>query len=127
MTGHVVARSGFADKHPIDRAIGYGIAWHEGQLFGWVNELVGVLTAFGLMLLAVSGAVMWWRRRPGGSLGAPPRPSDAKLRVVAAITLVAAALLPMLALSLVLLFAIDRLFLPLWPAAARWLDRTRPA
>ncbi len=127
MTGDVVARSGFADKHPIDRAIGYGIAWHEGQLFGWINQLIGVLTAFALTLLAVSGVVMWWRRRPGGSLGAPPRPSDAKLRGVAVVTLVAAALLPMLALSLVLLFAIDRLVLPLWPAAARWFDRTRPA
>ncbi len=127
MTGDVVARSGFADKHPIDRAIGYGIAWHEGQLFGWINQLVGVLTACALMLLAVSGVVMWWQRRPGGSLGAPPRPSDAKLRVVAGITLIAAALLPMLAVSLLVLFAVDRLLLPIWPAAARWLNRTRPA
>jgi uncharacterized iron-regulated membrane protein len=107
--------------------IGYGIAWHEGQLFGWINQLIGVLTALALMLLAVSGVVMWWRRRPDGSLGAPPRPSDAKLRVVAAITSVMAALLPMLALSLIVVFVFDRLILPRFPRAARWLNRTRPA
>lgn len=121
MTGAEVARSDFADKHPIDRVVGYGIAWHEGQLFGWFNQLVGVLTALALMMLAVSGIVMWWCRRPGGSLGAPPRPSDMKLRAVAAITLLLALLLPMLALSLIALFVIDRLMLPLWPRAQRWV------
>jgi uncharacterized iron-regulated membrane protein len=126
-TGDVVARSGFADRHPIDRAIGYTTAWHEGQLLGWINQLIGLLTALALVTLAISGIVMWWRRRPGGSLGAPPSPSDARLRVVAALTLVLALLLPMLALSLVAILAIDRLLLPLWPAGQRWLDRVRPA
>lgn len=125
MTGAVVARSGFADKHVIDRVVGYGIAWHEGQLFGWINQAIGVLTAIGLITLAISGVVLWWRRRPGGSLGAPPRSDPARLRVVAAMTLVLALLLPMLALSLLLLFVVDRLLLPLWPRGARWLDRTR--
>ncbi|WP_343518449.1 PepSY domain-containing protein [Sphingomonas sp.] len=127
MTGAVVAREGFADKHPIDRVIGYGIAWHEGQLFGWVNQAIGALTALALMALAVSGVAMWWRRRPGSTLGAPPRPSEAKLRVVAVIMLALALLLPMLAASLILLLAVDRLLLPLWPRARRWLDRTAPA
>lgn len=126
-TGAVVSRSGFADKHPIDRAIGYGIAWHEGQLFGWINQLIGVATAAALILLAISGTVMWWRRRPGGSLGAPPHPGATKLRVVAAITAIAAALLPMLALSLVAVLLFDRLILRHWPRAAEWLNRTRPA
>ncbi|MDR6851239.1 putative iron-regulated membrane protein [Sphingomonas sp. BE123] len=127
VTGDVVSRSGFADKHPIDRAIGYGIAWHEGQLFGWINQLVGVATAAALILLGVSGTVMWWRRRPGGSLGAPPHPGAARLRGVAAITLIAAALLPMLALSLIAVLLFDRLILRHWPRATQWLNRTRPA
>ncbi|MFT3967950.1 MAG: PepSY domain-containing protein, partial [Sphingobium sp.] len=70
-TGRERSRSTFGQKHVIDRVIGYGVAWHEGQLFGWVNQLVGLLTALMLMLLTVSGFVLWRRRKPPGVLGAP--------------------------------------------------------
>src|SRR3546814_3403235 len=62
-TGIEVSRTGFADKHVIDRVVGVGIAWHEGQLFGWINQLIGVLTAAALFTLAVSGFLMWRRRK----------------------------------------------------------------
>ncbi|WP_432769378.1 MAG: PepSY domain-containing protein [Sphingopyxis sp.] len=121
-TGAEVSRSGFADKHVIDRAVGYGIAWHEGQLFGRANQLIGVATALALFTLAISGFLMWRRRRPGDSLGAPPAARDpARLRGVAAIVLLLAALLPLLAASLVLLWIAERLILPRLPRAARWL------
>lgn len=122
-TGAIVGRQDFADKHPIDRAINYGIAWHEGQLFGWVNQLIGLLTALALILVAVSGTVMWWRRRPDGVLGAPPAPDEAKLRWVAGIVLAMAVLLPMLAVSLVLVWVLDRLVFTRWRPAAAWLER----
>lgn len=121
-TGVEVSRSGFADKHVIDRVVGYGIAWHEGALFGVVSQLVGVFTALGMIALAVSGFLMWRRRKPESALGAPPPPRDpAKLKGVAAIVLFLAALLPLLAASLVLLWLADRLILPRLPRAARWL------
>ena len=72
-TGYELSRSGFADKHIIDRAVSYGIAWHEGQLFGWVNQLIGLLTALALIILMVSGFIMWRRRKPDDLLGAPLR------------------------------------------------------
>src|SRR3546814_2281715 len=62
----------FAEGHVVDRIVGYGIAWHEGQLFGWVNQLIGVLTAIGLIVMAVSGFILWRRRKPDDALGAPP-------------------------------------------------------
>ncbi len=121
-TGEEIARKGFADKHVIDRAVNYGIAWHEGQLFGWVNQLVGLLTALGLMTLAISGFVLWRRRKPKGQLGAPPLPrTPVKLRGVAAIVLILAGLLPLLAASLILLWSFDRLLLPRLPRLAAWL------
>jgi uncharacterized iron-regulated membrane protein len=121
-TGLEVARSGFADKHVIDRVINVGIAWHEGALFGRLNQLIGVLTALMLMALAVSGFVMWRRRRPDGALGAPPVPSDpARLKGVTAIILLLAVMLPMLAASLILLWLFDRLLLPRLPRLAQWL------
>jgi uncharacterized iron-regulated membrane protein len=117
-TGEALARENFADRHPIDRAIGYGIAWHEGQLFGWFNQLIGVLTALALMLMAMSGFIMWWRRKPQGSLGAPPashvRPKRTGLVVIIAIL---ALLLPLLAASLLAMWVIDYAVL----RVRRWL------
>ncbi|KTE78828.1 PepSY-associated TM helix domain-containing protein [Sphingopyxis sp. A083] len=128
VTGIEVARSGFADKHVIDRAVGYGIAWHEGQLFGIVNQLIGVATALAMVTLAVSGFLMWRRRKPDDAIGAPPMPRDpARLKGVAAIVLFLAALLPLLAASLILLWLVDRLILPRLPRVARWLGMASAA
>jgi uncharacterized iron-regulated membrane protein len=121
-TGAEMSRTGFADKHVIDRAVNYGIAWHEGQLFGWINQLVGVLTAVALITLTVTGFLMWRRRKPAASLGAPPMPSAThKMRGAAIILVVLAVLLPLLAASLLLLWLFDRLLLPRLPSLAQWL------
>jgi len=121
-----VSRSGFADKHVIDRVVNIGIAWHEGQLFGLANQLIGVVTALALFTLAISGFLMWRRRKPDDALGGPPLPRDpARLKGVAAIILLLAAFLPLLAASLVLLWIVDRFILPRLPRAARWLGVAR--
>ena len=76
-TGEMQRHETFADKPVIDRVVSVGVAAHEGQLFGAWNQALGVLTAAGLVLLSVSGVVMWWRRRPEGRLGAPLPPAEA--------------------------------------------------
>lgn len=113
-TGEETGRNGFADRHVIDRVINYGIAWHEGQLLGLFNQIVGVVTALALILLSVSSVKMWWQRRPQNAglftIGAPPAPpKKAVLRGVAVIIVLLALFLPMLALSLLILLAIDML------------------
>ena len=121
-TGKQLSREVFADKHGIDRAVGYGVAWHEGQLFGWVNQLAGLLTAVMLIMLVVSGFVMWRRRRPEAALGAPPAShGPARMRGVVVIMLGLAVLLPLFAVSLVVLWVADRILLPRVPRAATWL------
>jgi uncharacterized iron-regulated membrane protein len=70
-TGAILKRTDFSQKAWIDRVVGTGIAAHEGQLFGWPNQLLGLFTTIGLVTLSLSGLVMWWRRRPEGVLGAP--------------------------------------------------------
>lgn len=69
--GRVVGVERFADRHWIDRAVGYGVAIHEGAWAGLANQLLNLAVLAGLVLLCVSSAVLWWRRRPGGGLGAP--------------------------------------------------------
>jgi uncharacterized iron-regulated membrane protein len=61
-SGAILSREGFADKHLVDQIVAVGIAAHEGRLFGWPNQLLGLLTALGLLLLSLSGVVLWWRR-----------------------------------------------------------------
>ncbi|MEO0031413.1 MAG: hypothetical protein RIS94_1171 [Pseudomonadota bacterium] len=122
MTGAETARETFAQKHPIDRIVGYGVAWHEGALFGLANQLIGLATALMLVTLAVSGFVMWRRRKPVGTLGAPPLPSTPPR--IAGITVLLglfALVLPLLALSLLALAVLELLVLRRIPPLARWL------
>ena len=121
-TGSEQSRKTFADRPLADRVVGYGIAWHEGQLFGWINQAIGVFTALALITLMISGFVLWRRRKPEGLLGAPPvSVVPARIGGVVVIMLLLAALLPMLALSLLALLAFDRLVLPQMPVIGRWL------
>lgn len=125
-TGAFKAREDITNRHPIDKVMAYGIAWHEGQLFGLINQLIGVLTALMLITLSVSGFVMWRRRKPEGELGAPPRFSQAgRLKGIGAWALLVFLLLwlPMFTGSLVILLLLDRLILPHLPRLARWLGR----
>lgn len=122
-SGAVIERRGFADKHIIDRIINYGISWHEGQLFGWINQAIGVLTAAMLILMVVGATMMWWRRRPVATLGAPPAPAEPQLRVLTGLILVLAILLPMLGLSLVLFALVDAIIRAWQPSLAQFLGR----
>ena len=121
-----IEREAFADTHVIDRAVGYGIAWHEGRLFGRPNQVIGVVTAMGLVVMTVSGFLLWRRRKPANTLGAPPAATSAASKRKAALALLALALfLPLLAASLVALFVIEKLVLPQFPRIARWLGFSR--
>lgn len=123
-SGAETGRQGFADKHVIDRVINFGIAWHEGQLFGWVNQLIGVLTGLALIMLAMSGTMMWWRRRvPGRGLDAPPVPAG-RGRALLLLLLIPALFLPMMLTSLLLLAVLD---LAVRPLVHRLIGRQLPA
>lgn len=112
-----ISRETFADKHVIDRVVGYGVAWHEGALFGWVNQLVGLLTALALVALSITGFIQWRRRKPQGSLGAPPAPrTPARSTGMIAIGAFFFLTLPLFALSLVAVWLIDRIGRKILPA-----------
>ncbi len=70
-TGEVIRHEVFEQKHWLDQAVGYGIALHEGQLFGLANQLLATFTTLGLVGLSITGLVLWLRRRPAGKLGPP--------------------------------------------------------
>jgi len=121
-TGEVISQETFQDRHWIDRMVGYGIAAHEGQLFGWMNQLIGLLTAAGLVLLSVSSVVMWWRRRDPGVLGAPKSLAAPKLAPgLILIVILLGIYLPLFGLSLAFVLGIEFAVLKRIPAVSRWL------
>ncbi len=121
-TGAVVGRQNFNQTMLLDQIVGVGIATHEGQLFGFANQLLGVVTALGLITLCVSAVKLWWGRRLAGVLGAPlpierPRWSFALLAAVLAL----AVYLPELGISLVMTLIAERFVLSRIPFTQRWL------
>ncbi len=124
----ITNREDFKDRHWVDRMVGIGIAAHEGQLFGWLNQLLGLLTAVGLVLLTVSGVVLWWRRRDPGTLGAPkmllaPRFSTGLVIVIVLLGLY----LPLFGLSLLIVLGLEWAVLCRIPSVRKWLGLNRPA
>lgn len=114
ISGAVVTREDFADRHAVDRVVGYGVAMHEGQLFGLANQLLGQFTALGLMLVSISAYTMWWRRRPKGKLGAPIRHAEDRLPWPAKAGFIALGLLlPLLGATALLVLGADKLLMRL--------------
>ena len=121
-SGRLVSRIDFARKHWLDRTIGYGVAAHEGALFGLANQILGSLTALFLVVLSVSGTIMWWRRRLVGLLGAPLSASQARFGSGLVVAIVALAIyLPMFGLTLGAVLIVERTILRHSPAARQWL------
>lgn len=121
-SGEVTSRENFRDRHYIDRVVGYGIAAHEGRLFGPANQALGMLTATGLVLLSVSGVVMWQRRRSPGTLGAPATRVGWRASIAFVLTVVALVIaLPLFGLTLLLTLIVERLLLARIPWVRAWL------
>jgi uncharacterized iron-regulated membrane protein len=127
-TGAILQRHAFAQKPLLDRIIGYGIAIHEGALFPPLNQILGVFTALGLMTLCTSAVVMWWRRRPGGVLGAPPALETAKYpALLLGLLVVLGVFLPLLGGSMLLVLLLERLWLRRNARISAFLGLTTPA
>jgi len=108
-SGSVLRDVDFAEYGLAGRAIELGIALHMGNYFGLINQLVMLATCLAIIVLVVSGFVMWWRRRPAGRLGAPPRRAPMRTRYLGAIVLTMIVVLPLAGASLVAVLIADRL------------------
>jgi uncharacterized iron-regulated membrane protein len=111
-TGAIKNRKEFGDKHLIDKIVGTGIAAHEGQLFGWPNQLLGLFTAVGLILLSVSSVIMWWQRREPGGLGTPAPAARPRFSLgLCVLVLMLGVYLPLFGLSLVTVLLVEWIIL----------------
>ncbi|SQF94816.1 peptidase [Paucimonas lemoignei] len=111
-TGKVLADVRWSDYSAVSKATEMGVMLHEGKFFGWLNQLLILLVCLMILLGSVSGLVIWWKRRPAGSLGVPPLRHDLP-RWKAAIVIMfgLAVAFPLVGASLVVVYVMDRLVL----------------
>ncbi len=95
------------------------------KLPSWV---LGLLFAGGLVLLSVSGYVMWWRRRTTGLLGAPAVLQPPRFRWPLLVSvLLLAVYLPLFGLSLLVVLLVERWVLRKIPVTRDWLGLSAPS
>ena len=107
-TGAPLVDVHFADLGPVGRAIQYGIGIHKGEHWGRANQFAMLAFCLATILLAVTAATMWWKRRPTRGLGAPPWPRDR--RVILTVTSIIAglgALFPLTGLAILGMIGLD--------------------
>ncbi|SAK77543.1 peptidase [Caballeronia hypogeia] len=73
-SGRVLSDIGYASYGRVAQWISYGTSLHMGRYFGLANQIVCAAISLGLTTLAITGFVMWMKRRPARTLGAPARP-----------------------------------------------------
>ena len=111
ITADELSRIEFADRHPVRRVISHGISLHEGVLFGWFNQLLGLLTAVAIIVLSTFGLLIWWLRRPKGQLSAPPKVSGTVPLPLILLILVMGLLLPAAGISFIVVAVLDKCYL----------------
>ena len=83
---------------------------HVGSIFGLTTKILAVLSCLLLVVMAVTGVWMWWRRRKPGTLGAPPAPGPGTApRWLVRLTIGLAVFLPTVGVTLLLIYLVDPL------------------
>ncbi|WP_122509761.1 PepSY-associated TM helix domain-containing protein [Pseudomonas viridiflava] len=109
-SGKVLADVGWQDYSLVSRATEMGVMLHEGKFFGWINQLLIFLACLMILLSAVSGLVIWWKRRPQGGLGVPPLRHDLpRWKTAMVIMFGIAVAFPLVGVSLVVVWLFDRI------------------
>jgi uncharacterized iron-regulated membrane protein len=84
-----------------------GIALHEATMGIW-NTILDTLFCLTVIVMSVSGVVMWWKRRPAGTIGTPLYPKDYRVpKTVLGIAAAVSILFPLTGLSIVSFAIID--------------------
>lgn len=110
-TGKILADVGYEDYNLIAKSMAVGIALHQANYSLW-NLVLNIFACGLIILLSISGAYIWWVRRPSQSRGlsAPPIPQNlSRWKNASWLMLVLSLFLPLAALCLIALFVFDAL------------------
>lgn len=106
--GRILADIGWAQYGPAAKTIQWGVATHQGQEYGAWNRWLMLAGCVAIWLLGVSSLVMWWKRRPRGTLAAPAAASNPRARWIVAATVAPLAIIyPLTGASLLVVLGLD--------------------
>jgi uncharacterized iron-regulated membrane protein len=106
-TGKILADIRYGDYPVVGKAMAVGIALHEATLGLW-NLVLNTVYCLTIILMSISGIVMWWKRRPVGTLGAPLYPSQYQVpKAIIAIGAAVCALFPLTGIGVIIFAVID--------------------
>ncbi len=120
-TGEVLADIRFNDYSMAAKGVAISIALHEGRYFGFWNKMLALAGCILVILLTVSAAILWWRRRPRlSTLAAPSRVELPQFwKGAALLVCLFSVIFPVAGLSLLLVFCIDYLIVQRIPLLKR--------
>lgn len=117
-SGRVIADIRFADYGWAAKAVELGVQIHMGNYFGRANQLLMLLACLATVLLAVTGPLMWWMRRPKGTFSAPQITEPLRARQLAMIVMILCVVFPLAGASLLVVLGIEYAFTRASPAVA---------
>ena len=110
-SGDLLADIGFADYPLLGKAMAAGIPVHEAKLGLW-NWLANFILVSLVVVIALSGVLLWWQRRPAKTKAlAPPVASPGFSRTVIIAALLVSLLFPLSAAVLLAVIVLDWLLI----------------
>ncbi len=123
-SGKVLADVRWQDYGAVAKSVEMGVVLHEGKFFGLANQLLMLAVCLLILLGSISGLLIWWMRRPQGSLGVPPLRHDLPLwKTALAIIGVLGVAFPLVGASLVVITALDWLLFSRLAGSRELLER----
>lgn len=111
-SGKVLADVRWQDYNLVAKAVETGVMLHMGKMYGWPHQLAMLLICLMVLLSAVSGLWIWWRRRPTGRLGVPPLPNPLpSLRGALLLLVLLGLAFPLVGASMLVIWLLDSLLL----------------
>lgn len=122
-SGAILADVRFSDYGIMAKGITLGIALHEGRLFGLMNQIIGLIVCIGLIGVVISSFILWRKRKPAGHSGAPKRSTDKRTtRIVFAIMIILGILMPLVGISIIIVYLLDKFIFPLIKPLKAWMN-----
>ena len=121
-TGSVIADYRYDNYGPLGKAMALAITIHKGLEFGLFNQLAGLIICIGLIGMVITGVYMWWKRKPEGQIGAPKAKSITEFKGVFITLIILSIIFPLVGVSLIIIFILDRLIIRKNDKLRRWLN-----